>query len=54
LEKALDKPALYWVVVNDDFQVGPNSQLKEIGHTQVYLKVLIWSKLGMCKGLIKT
>ena len=39
LEKALDKPALYWVVVNDDFQVGPNSQLKEIGHTQVYLKL---------------
>ena len=35
LDKALDKPALYWVVVNDDFQAGPNSQLKEIGHTQV-------------------
>lgn len=35
LEKALDKPALYWVVVNDDFQIGGNSQLKDIGHTQV-------------------
>ena len=37
LEKALEKPALYWVVVNDDFQIAQNSQLKEIGHTQVCL-----------------
>ena len=35
LEKALEKPALYWVVINDNFQIGPSSQLKDVGHTQV-------------------
>ena len=39
LEKALDKAALYWVVIHDDFHVGSSSQLKEISHTQVCMLV---------------
>ncbi|XP_028409655.1 uncharacterized protein LOC114532367 [Dendronephthya gigantea] len=37
LQKALDKPALFWLVVNDEFQTGPSSQLREICHTQVFV-----------------
>ena len=35
LQRSLDKPALFWVVVNDEFQTGKSSQLREICHTQV-------------------
>lgn len=37
MEKCLEKPALYWAIVQDEFNAGGKSQLKETGKSQVFV-----------------